>query len=226
MNENICTIPVNEVFEQKCGCPICTMRNLIETKYIEYITGAAMMEPDIRLMTNASGFCERHYSKMLEVSAKRLPIALMLDTHLKEIDSRMLEKPDKASIERLEKLENSCFVCDYMDRHLSRHIDTVLRTYKAEEEFRGLFAGQDYLCLPHYRMLLAQGKKQLGGLYKEFCATAHTLVSKRARLLEEDFAAFIAAFDYRSAGEPMPEQARDVIERTIAFLTSRDAKNS
>ena len=47
MKENICTIPVNEVFEVHDGCPICRMRDLIEAKYIDYITGPAMMEPDI-----------------------------------------------------------------------------------------------------------------------------------------------------------------------------------
>ena len=36
MKENICTIPVNEVFEKNDGCPICRMRDLIEAKYNEY----------------------------------------------------------------------------------------------------------------------------------------------------------------------------------------------
>ena len=30
MRESILTIPINEVFEQKCGCPLCTMRNELE----------------------------------------------------------------------------------------------------------------------------------------------------------------------------------------------------
>lgn len=221
MKETICTIPVNEVFEEKQGCPICTMRSLIEQKYIEYITGAAMMEPDIRVETNRTGFCERHFSMMLNVSSVRLPIALMLSTHLQEIESRLLATPDKRSLEGLAKLEESCFVCDYMKTHLDRYIDTVMRTYRAEPEFRALFEQQEYLCLPHYRMLAVSGKKQLGGMYKQFLQTAHRLVLARAQSLGVDYKGFTDAFDYRNAGKPMPEASRDVIERSIEFITSR-----
>ncbi len=45
MREDICTIPISEVFEPKEGCPICRMRDTLENRVTEYITGAAMMEP-------------------------------------------------------------------------------------------------------------------------------------------------------------------------------------
>ena len=47
MRESILTIPISEIFEPKCGCPICTMRNTLESHTTEYIMGAAMMEPDV-----------------------------------------------------------------------------------------------------------------------------------------------------------------------------------
>ena len=31
MREDICTIPISEVFEPKEGCPICRMRDTLET---------------------------------------------------------------------------------------------------------------------------------------------------------------------------------------------------
>lgn len=37
MREDICTIPVSEVFEPKDGCPICRMRDTVETRMVEYI---------------------------------------------------------------------------------------------------------------------------------------------------------------------------------------------
>ena len=43
MRESILTIPVSEIFEPKCGCPICRMRDMLEQRTIEYIMGAAMM---------------------------------------------------------------------------------------------------------------------------------------------------------------------------------------
>ena len=43
MKETICTIPVNDVFGPREGCPVCRMHDMLEQKYVEYITGAAMM---------------------------------------------------------------------------------------------------------------------------------------------------------------------------------------
>ena len=64
MRESILTIPISEIFEPKCGCPICRMREMLETRTVEYIMGAAMMEPDVRIETNRLGFCREHYEKM------------------------------------------------------------------------------------------------------------------------------------------------------------------
>ncbi len=221
MKETICTIPVNEIFEERCGCPICTMRNRIEEKYIDYITGAAMMEPDIRQITNKVGFCERHFNMMLLSNRQRLPIALMLHTHLKHVEENLLGKTDKGTVQKLCDMEESCFVCDYLDRHFDRHIDTLIGNYKNEEEFRELFASQEYLCLTHYRMLLQRAIKPLGKLYSQFAATANGLVMKKAMELDKDFKGFIDSFDYRNADIPMPEGSKTVIERSVEFMTSR-----
>lgn len=221
MRENICTIPVNEIFEEHDGCPICRMRNKIEEKYVDYITGAAMMEPDIRVMTNEVGFCERHFNMMLHSNRERLPIALMLSTHVKHIEDTMLKKADKKSLEKLAKLEESCFVCDYLQKHFERHIDTILKNYKNEPEFRALYASQDHLCLPHYRLLAQMAVKPLGKLYPEFLKASNELVMKKAVELEKDFKGFTDSFDYRNADVPMPEASKTVIERSVEFMTSR-----
>lgn len=224
MKETICTIPVNEIFEERCGCPICTMRNKIEEKYIDYITGAAMMEPDIRQMTNKSGFCERHLNMMLLSNRQRLPIALMLHTHLQYVENNLLNKTDKGTVEKLAKTEESCFVCEYLNAHFDRHIDTVIKNYKNEAEFRELFASQEYLCLSHYRLLAQRGLKPLGKLYSQFVSEANELVMKKARELDKDFKGFTDSFDYRNADVPMPEASKTVIERSIEFMTSRKAQ--
>ncbi len=224
MRENICTIPVNEIFEEKCGCPICSMRNRIEEKYIDYITGAAMMEPDIRQMTNKTGFCERHFNMMLLSNRQRLPIALMLHTHLQYVETNFLQKTDKGTLAKLEEMEESCFVCDYIERHFDRHLDTVIKNYKNEQSFRELFASQDHLCLTHYRRLAQKAIKPLGKLYGEFMASANELALKKAKELDKDFKGFTDSFDYRNADNPMPEASKTVIERSIEYLTSRKAQ--
>ena len=91
MREDICTIPVSEVFEPKDGCPICRMRDTVETRMVEYIMGAAMMEPDVRMETNRRGFCEDHFRKMLG-QKNRLSLALMLESRLIEIKEQVFDK--------------------------------------------------------------------------------------------------------------------------------------
>ncbi|MCL2486918.1 MAG: DUF6062 family protein [Oscillospiraceae bacterium] len=222
MRETICTIPVNEVFERAGGCPVCRMRAEIEEKHIDYVTGAAMMEPDVRGMTNKTGFCRRHFDGIQNINGRRLSVSLMLETHLAEVEENVLARPGDAS--KAAMLEQSCFVCDCIDTHLSRAVDTIYRTYRSEEEFRRLFRAQEYLCLPHYRMLM-QGNKGpspkalLGKLWGEFCGESHRLALERVRLLRRRLAGFAEAFDYRQSAGGMPEESRRSIEDTIEFLT-------
>lgn len=224
MKENICTIPVNEVFEVHDGCPICRMRDIIEAKYIDYITGPAMMEPDIRIETNRAGFCERHFRMMLTSGRARLPVALTLESHLIDVREKMLsKKPDKKILEAMETLEHSCFVCEYIEPHLARAIETVCLSYKNEPEFRKLYESQPFICLNHYRMIIQNAKKPLGKEYDYFAEVTRKLVKKYADSLQEGITQFRDAFDYRNAGKPMPAEARTSIESTIEFLTSRPA---
>ena len=85
MRYDITNIPVAEVFEERDGCPLCRLRDQLEQRVVEYITGAAMMEPDIRIQTNKQGFCIDHYRQML-ARRNRLSVALILDSHLDEME--------------------------------------------------------------------------------------------------------------------------------------------
>ena len=115
MRDDICTIPVSEVFEVSDGCPICRMKQTVEQHLITYILGDAMMEPDVRIETNAVGFCPEHYNKMMSTRG-RLQLALMLETHIKEISEQIFEKKlfnggdKKAS--NVKKISDSCFICE------------------------------------------------------------------------------------------------------------------
>lgn len=41
MREDICSIPISELFEPKKGCPLCRMDRMLEDRLADYITGAA-----------------------------------------------------------------------------------------------------------------------------------------------------------------------------------------
>ena len=87
MLDSIYTIPIKDVFEPKDGCPICRLRDTLETRCIEYILGAAMMEPDIRIMTNEQGFCRKHFNMMFK-NKNKLSLALILESHLDTISTK------------------------------------------------------------------------------------------------------------------------------------------
>ena len=94
MIDSIYTIPIKDVFEPKDGCPVCRLRDTLETRCVEYILGAAMMEPDIRIKTNELGFCRKHFNMMFN---KHLFLSLTL-TRLKRIYS-----PEKTFSTRVRK---------------------------------------------------------------------------------------------------------------------------
>ena len=109
MRESLLTIPVNEVFEPRCGCPVCAMRNTVEEHICEYIMGAAMMEPDVREETNAMGFCLTHYNMLLKQN-NRLSLALMLNTHLAAVREKISDKKSAKSKKNAPSGQ-TCFVC-------------------------------------------------------------------------------------------------------------------
>lgn len=233
MRESLLTIPINEVFEPKCGCPLCAMRNSVEEHICEYIMGAAMMEPDVREETNALGFCLTHYDMLLKQN-NRLSLALMLNTHLAQLREEVLDKKDgmfgKSKAKKLSEEKETCFVCSKVDWGVNHMLETVFTMFKNEESFRKLYSEQEYLCMPHYRKLMAAAPNKLKkDDLRAFQDATDALAANYAKTLNEDVKAFCDSFDYRNAGKLHNEDmahVRSSIERAIEFLTSRKASHN
>jgi len=219
MREDICTIPISEVFEPMDGCPICRMRNTLEKRMIDYIMGAAMMEPDVRLETNKKGFCEKHFSQMAKQRG-RLQLALILDTHLNEFD---VSSPSKL-YHMAANAQDSCFVCEKIEWGFERLISTTHRMYETEADFRKLFDSQPEFCLPHYKILMdGCNKKTMRKYSGEFEKNLYKITLSNIKLINSDIKKFCSMFDYRSRDEGSDfGNSRDSIERAIKFLTSRE----
>lgn len=226
MREDICTIPVSEGFEPKQGCPLCRMYAVAEKRAVDYIMGAAMMEPDVRIETNRLGFCARHYQKMRKAN-NRLSLALMLESHITEIkkdvfgDGKKFFKPSAGkSSDKAKKLEQSCFICDRIKFGTDHMLDTIYRTYDKDKDFRRLFDEQTEFCLPHYVELVSN----VPGWMDKNRAADLTDSAKRITVayldeLGKDVHHFCEMFDYRNSGEDADwGNSRDSIERTIAYL--------
>lgn len=224
VKETIVTIPINDLFAPKDGCPLCRMENMLEEQYCEFITGDAMMEPSVRVETNKKGFCHRHFSRMTQVGQK-LPNALILESHLQEILEQHMPKkagkPDKKQLEALGEMLSSCYVCDRVERDMLHLMATVFAEWSKGGEFRNTFRDQPFICLNHYRFMMSAASSKGGVPSKqlaEFHADTLELVKNYLETLKKDISHFVTMFDYRSKGQEWGTSI-DSIERSIEFLT-------
>lgn len=225
MKETICTIPINDIFMPKDGCPICRMESMLEEQYVKFITGDAMMEPNIRIITNKTGFCHRHFSKMF-TTGQKLPNALILESHLQEIIDNLMPKklkgkPDKKQLEGVKKELDSCYVCDRIKSDMNHFMATIFVEWAKGEEFRKLYNEQPYICLKHYSFIMdcVAGKGGVSSkLLPDFYAETAALTKNYLLSLKKDITHFCSMFDYRSKGQEWGT-SKDSIERSISFLT-------
>ena len=229
MAEKIYTIPINEAFDKTLesetpDCPLCLMRRMLEKNELDRIMGAAMMEPDVRIETNKKGFCRKHFDMMTGGGGSRLPLALMLESHIAETEKEifsggtLFDGKGLKEEEKLKKLDDSCYVCSRTEDAFSKMLGTVIYLWENEEEFREKYKRQTCFCLPHYKSLLSAGrnslqKKQFG----EFFSVSREIMQKYIRSLGEDVSWFCKKFDYRYDSEPW-YNAKDSVPRAINFL--------
>ena len=226
--EQIYTIPVNEAFEKGAadksrGCPFCRLRAELCSNEIDLILGASVMDPETRKKTNEKGFCREHYGDLLS-AGKRLPLALLLESHLKKV-TEMIKKPvispsaaENSSAKHIDRLSSSCYICERAEGYLSKMIDTAVILWDRDEAFRQKCSAQPFFCINHFARLAAAGKEKLDK--KTFAAFYKELFSKEKAAAEkmcDDVSFFVRKFDYRFGDEPWngrenaPEAAIDFI---------------
>lgn len=223
MKEKIYTIPVNDAFGKKDGCPLCSLYEMLEKNEAELILGASMMEPDVRARTNSEGFCGRHF-KMLFSMQKKLPLALILESHLDKLysehfEKKIIMKSSQKSGTELEKTLDSCYICNRIDAYMDMIYSTIFTLYEKEGDFRKKTEEQPFFCLPHYSILLKKAPKELSKRYcEDFLNSVKKVETEYLNTLGEDIKWFIKKFDYRFTDEPW-KNSKDSIERAIFTLS-------
>ena len=193
---------------------------------LEYIMGAAMMEPDVRIQTNKEGFCFTHYKKMLN-RRNRLSVALMMESHLKEIEKKVfggLLTTKSGKGRAGERVTDSCFVCNQVETSMKSLVRNTMVLYENDREFRQLFAQQPEFCLPHYALLTEAADKNLSKKYRSMCKDELTKITLAAlQELHKDVKHFCDMYDYRNNTEDADwGNSKDSLERATQFLTTRD----
>ena len=229
MKQKLYTIPVNEAFEKDCECPVCLMYDSLEKENIEYVMGSSYMVDDVRMQTNALGFCN-HHIKLMYKNQNRQGLALMLLTHMqttnKEIKKRMENAPRKEGglfhkriedplSEYLEKLDSSCFVCERIAPVFERYIDTIIHSYQHEPDFKARFKEGKGFCTKHFSMLRSAALKNMPEkLQEEFLEDLNRLYIENMQRVTDDLEWFTDKFDYRNADAPW-KNAKDALPRSI-----------
>ena len=227
--EQIYTIPVNEAFEasaadKSCGCPFCALYNKLENNELDLILGASMMEPDVRIKTNKTGFCRTHYDMMF-VRKNRLGMALTLESHLDQLKKELKDgglgggmgnKP----IKRIAELEQTCYVCERIAFNFEHMVETAVLLWNTDENFPKKLQAQPYFCLPHYKMFLQYAQHRLPKKrMQEFAKQVEEIQERYLEELKEDVSWFCKKFDYRYDEEPW-YNSKDSVERSMKFLRS------
>lgn len=239
MAEQLYTIPINEAFDEEEGCPLCRLRQKLEEQSLKYIMGAAMMEPDIRIVTNQLGFCRTHFHKMLSMG-NRLSLALMLESHLDSVLSLIPENNSQrpGRLGKLKKYDGdspapqlraqaeSCYVCRRVAEFERKYVSNVIYIWKKDAAFQKKLRAQPYFCLEHTAALLEQGQKDLSeSAYLNFSGDILVLARKQLKSLRTHITEFCRSFDHENAGKPLSPEAKQAVEDTVAFLTGDFSRN-
>ena len=208
VKETIYSIPINESFEITDGhCPVCRLHRKLTEDTLDYILGAAMMEPDVRRRSNDQGFCTAHLSALLK-RQKRLPLSLILQTHLDTL----------ADNEKLLLGESPCFVCVRAGGFLAAYYSNIIYLWHKEDSFRKKWDDRHFICKPHAAGLAAAApltlhKKDAAG----FLQSLRKKEEAAARQISESLGIFIRSFDHRFAGEPLGEH-KQAVQRAAEYL--------
>ena len=228
MKEQLYTIPVNDAFDADTECPVCAIYEKLESDAIDFVMGPSYMEDDVRMETNAKGFCAKHLQQMYK-NQNRLGLGLMMLTYIerkqKEIKALSEKKRGAGSLFKksegdalaayLAKQQCTCYVCDRMARNYDRYLVTILYLYKNDADFRDKFARSKGFCMKHYGELHEMAPAHLGkGILEEFDTCMNRIFQENLARVRDDLEWFTDKFDYRNADAPW-KNSKDALIRAI-----------
>lgn len=208
--------------------PVLLFGKKLEDEAIEYTLGPAMMVPDFRMITNEKGFCRAHIKKLIE-KRNALSLALILDSHLGEIESAFeLKNNEKAFFkkkntnnpvaEAFSHVAGECAVCSRIDNTLERYFSTFVFMLKSEKGFLQKVLEKNGFCFEHFAKLTEVAFEKLSNkeIEKYFIPIINMQKDKIAEY-HEYIRKFADCFDYRNAGKKM-DVPSNILTKTAELL--------
>lgn len=236
MKEKLYTIPMIDAVAAHTECPFCYIEKKIEEDTIDFVLGssASYMERDIRGITDEKGFCKDHFKKMFEYG-NSLGNGWILKTHymrkmdelkkaFKENRSGTLTAKRKFSVGKKEECknaittfvkheENSCYVCEQMQKSYDRYLETFVMLYKKDEVFKKNVLESKGFCVSHLGDLCGMADRMLKGEQLDcFYKDMEELTMRNMERMFEDISWLIEKYDYRNRDADWRE-SKDAVPR-------------
>ncbi len=235
MKEQLHTIPITEAIENAGECPFCYIERKTENHAMDFVLGhgASYMEADIREMTDNAGFCRAHFKKMFDYG-NALGNAWILKTHylklMGEMDQEFKKfKPGKPAgrglfkaksaessnsiVDWVNRKNESCFICDNVQKTFHAYIKTFFDMYKQDSDFRKQIPETKGFCLSHFGILCEAADRNLNERdLEDFYHMLLPLMQKNMGRLYEDVAWFVEKYDYKNKDADW-KTSKDAIQR-------------
>lgn len=239
MKEKLFTIPVTEVFDADCECPLCLLHERLEKESVEYCLGPSLMEPDQRLESNEKGFCKEHFEMLYNSRKNVLGLALITDTHFRSATETLKRKFEEINNPKrkkdaspsklasfLQEAQKSCAICAKLSATMERYVDTMLYLWAKEPDFREKFESGKGFCLCHLAIILDGTEKYLKENKRaDFLNALAKLQLKNMDRVNEDINWFTRKFDYQNQDASW-KNSQDAVQRSIQKLVGYFRKNS
>lgn len=250
MKYQLDTIPIWDAYEQQSECPLCLLEARIEKKYIQFFLGSSVMNPEMRISVNKTGFCPIHYAKLFEERENRHGLGLLTYTHMQyqrqrlkkqqktlEVECKRIaeEKPLRIAFQKdtqfkksgedfvceLKETVHSCMICERIENTLKRYAFTIVHLWRKNAEFRSTFEQSKGFCYYHLPMMIDMAFEVLP---KQKCAewllVALPLQEKQLIRLEDEINGFNKEFSYTEP-EKVPSLPKEILHRAIQKLTGQ-----
>lgn len=224
------TIPIWDTYELDTECPLCTLEENAEERYIEFFLGNSVMVPEMRVEVNKTGFCPAHNQKLFESEKNRHGLGLISHTHLKELMAKIGKKEKalrktqaakqvNAYLDDLEAWERKCMICDRLDYTMKRYAFTIVYLWNKKEDFNKKFGESRGFCLHHLPTVFRMASDMLRGRkYEAFVEQTIAMQQASLERLEDEVLWYTQKFDYQNDDKPWGT-SRDALQRLLQKLS-------
>ena len=118
-------------------------------------------------------------------------------------------------IKKLAELEETCTICEKINRNMEKFIDVILYLFFKEPDFKETFISKKGFCLHHVKQLMEGSLKYLNSARRsEFILTLMSMEIIHLERIKEEVNWFTLKFDYKNKNEPW-KNSQDAIPRGI-----------